>query len=126
MHQFLGTTCSQVLLWRPKTCTKTVAIVITSVLLLSTPHLCQGSTAINGIVIDKETEQPIFGAVVKIESDGQILAETTTSRDGNFRLVQDVQGKKQIQVSAIGYNRHSKMLEPTHDSAHTLEISLSS
>ena len=126
MHQFLGTTCSQVLLWRPKTCFKTVAIVITSVLLLSTPHLCQGSTAINGTVIDKETEQPIFGAVVKIESDGQILAETTTDKDGNFRLTQDAQGEKQIQASSTGYNRYNEMLELVPDSVHTLEISLSS
>ncbi len=126
MYQFLGTTRSQVLLWQPKICFKAAASIIISALLLGAPHLCQGSTEINGKVIDKATEQPIFGAVVKIESDGQISAETTTDKDGNFRLVQDVQGKEQIQVSAIDYNRHSQMLALTPDSVHTLEISLSS
>ena len=121
MYQFFGT-----IRRFPKPCTKTVAIVIISALLLSTPHLCEGSTKINGTVIDQATEQPILDAVVKIESDGQILAETTTDKDGSFRLTQDVQGKKQIQVSSIGYNRYNEMLELTPDSVHTLEISLSS
>ena len=110
----------------PKICAKAAAIVIISVLLLSTPHFCQGSNEINGKVIDNETEQPIFGAVVKIESDGQILAETTTGKDGNFRLTQDTQGEKQIQVSSMGYNRYNEMLELVPDAVHTLEISLSS
>ena len=122
MYQFLGTTRSQVLLWQPKICFKAAASIIISALLLGAPHLCQGSTEINGKVIDKATEQPIFGAVVKIESDGQISAETTTDKDGNFRLVQDVQGKEQIQVSSIGYNRYSEMLAIASDSAHNLEI----
>lgn len=110
----------------PKICAKTAAIIIISVLLLSTPHFCQGSTEINGKVMDKETEQPILGAVVKIESDGQILAETTTGKDGNFRFSQDVSEKTEIQVSSTGYHRYSEMLESTPDSTYHLEISLSS
>ena len=110
----------------PKLCVKTAAIVIISVLLLSTPHFCEGATEINGKVIDKETEQPIFGVAVKIESDGKILAETITGKDGSFRLTQDAQGEKQIQVSSMGYNRYNETLELAPDSVHTLEISLSS
>ena len=120
MHQFFGA------IYRfSKTCTKTAAIVITSAVLLSMSYLCQGSAAISGKVTDKKTGQPISGAVVKIESEGQIVAETTTGRDGNFRVSQDVQGEKQIQVSSIGYNRYSEILESIPDSKHNLEISLS-
>ena len=120
MHQFLGRTYRF-----SKTCTKTAAIVIISAVLLSMPYLCQGSAAISGKVTDKETGQPISGAVVKIESEGQIVAEITTGRDGNFRVSQDIQGEKQIQVSSMGYNRYSKILELTPDLTHNLEISLS-
>ena len=110
----------------PRIRAKTAVIVIVLAIFLGMSHLCQGSAEINSKVVDKETEQAILGAVVKIESDGQILAETTTDKDGSFQFTQDVQGKKQIQVSSIGYHRHSEMLELTSDSIHTLEISLSS
>ena len=120
MYQFFGRTYKF-----SKTCTKTAAIVIISAVLLSIPYLCQGAAAISGKVIDKETRQPILGAVVKIELDGQILAETTTDKDGNFQFSQDVEGKKQIQVSSIGYHRYSDILKLTPDSTHTLEILLS-
>ena len=125
MHKFSGITYNQVLLWRPKTCPKT-AIVIAIAVLLGMAHFCQGSVGISGKVIDKGSRQPISGAVVKIESDGQILAEITTGRDGNFQFSQDVEGKKQIQVSSMGYHRYSEMLEITSNSTHNLEISLSS
>ena len=121
MYQFSGTICKF-----PKTCPKTATTVIILAILLGMSHFCQGSTEISGKVIDRATKQPISGAVVKIESDGQILAETTTDREGNFRLSQDVQGEKQLQVNAIGYNRYNDMLEFTSNSTHNLEISLSS
>ncbi len=110
----------------PKTSMRTAAIAIISALLLSMPHFCRGSTEISGKVIDKETGQPILGAVVQIESDGQILAETTTGEDGSFQLIQDVQGEKQIQVGLTGYHGHRETLAFTPDSTHTLEIMLSS
>ena len=119
MHQFFGTTCRF-----SKTCTKTATIVIILAVLLSMPCFCQGLAEISGKVTDKETAQPISGAVVKIESEGQIVAETTTGRDGNFRVSQDVQGEKRIQVSSMGYNRYSEILELTPDLTHHLEISL--
>ena len=80
-----------------KICTKTVTTLIISVLLLSSPYFCQGSTEINGKVIDKQTGQPILGASVKIESDDQTLAETTTRKDGSFGFTQSIQGENQIQ-----------------------------
>ena len=120
MHLFPHKIC------KPEAYTRTIPILIIFTLLLSVTHFCQGSTEINGKVIDKETRQPILGAVVKVEADGQILAETTTGKDGTFHLMQAVQGKEQIQVSSIGYNRYSEMLALASDSAHNLEISLSS
>ena len=111
---------------KPETYVKTVPILIIFSLLLGVMHFCQSSTEINGKVIDKETRQPILSAVVKVEADGQILAEATTGKDGTFRLTHAVQGKEQIQVSSIGYNRYSKMLALASDSAHNLEIALSS
>lgn len=121
MYQLLVTTFRL-----SKICIRTAAIAIIFTLLLGMPDFCQGSTEISGSVIDKETRQPIWGAVVRIESNGQVLAETTTDKDGSFRFTQDVQGEKQIQVSAIGYNRYTETLAIKPDSTHKLEISLSS
>ena len=111
---------------KPKTDTKTVPILIIFSLLFGLTHFCQGSTEISGRVVDKETGQPIIGAAIKIESDGQVLAETMTGKAGSFRLTHDVPGEKHIQVSSIGYNRYSEMLALAPDSAHNLEIALSS
>ena len=120
MHLFPHKVC------KSETCIKTIPILIIFSLLLGVTHFCQSSTEINGKVIDKETRQPILRAVVKVEANGQILAETTTGKDGTFRLTQAVQGTEQIQVSSIGYNRYSEMLAIASDSAHNLEIALSS
>jgi len=90
------------------------------------PYFCQASTEISGKVIDKETGEPILGAVVQVESNGQILAETTTHGDGSFQITQDTQGEKVIQVSSIGYRSYTEMLTLTPDATYTLEISLSS
>ena len=112
--------------YKPETYTRTLLILIIFSLLLGVTHFCQGLTEINGKVIDSVTRQPILGAIVKVEADGQTLAETTTEKDGSFHLTQDVQGEKQLQVSSIGYNRYSEMLALVPDSTHNLEISLSS
>ena len=111
---------------QPETYTRTMPILIIFCLLLGLTHFCQGSTEISGRVIDKGTGQPIIDATVKIESDGQVLAEAVTDKEGSFRLTHDVRGEKRIQVSSIGYNRYSEMLALASDSTHNLEISLSS
>ena len=120
MHLFCLKVC------KLKTYTRIIPLVTIFSLLLGVPHFCHGSTEIRGRVIDKQTRQPIWGAVVKIESGGQVLAETKTGTDGNFHLAQDVQGEKQIQVTSSGYNRHSEILSLTPNSTRNLEISLSS
>ena len=111
---------------KPEMYTRTVLMLIVFSLLLGLTHFCQGATEINGKVIDKDTKLPILDAVVKIESDGQVLAETTAGKDGSFYLNADLQEKAQIQVSSSGYNRYSEMIALAPDSTHNLEISLSS
>ena len=120
MHLFFFKVCEL------KTYTRIIPFITIFAILLAVPHFCQGSTEISGRVIDKQTRLPIWGAVVKIESDGQVLGETKTGTDGNFRLAQDVQGEKQIQVTSSGYSRHSEVLSLAPNSTHNLEISLSS
>lgn len=105
-------------------CRRTVSILIVLTLLFGIPYYCQGSTEISGKVIDKETGNPILGAVVKIKSDGNILEEATTARDGSFQFTQNAQEDQQILVSSIGYNAYSKMI--TSESPDNLEIALSS
>ena len=118
-------------LFFPKVCkseiyTRTIPLLIIFTLLLGATDFCQGSTEISGRVIDEETGQPLSGAVVRIKSDGQVLGEGTTDKDGSFHLTQDVQGEREIQVSSIGYNRYNEVLTLAPDSTHNLEISLSS
>lgn len=93
-------------------------------ILLGAPHLCLSLIEIRGRVVDKETEHPILGATVRIESDGRDSEETTTLRDGTFHFVQVAPGQIQINVSLIGYDDYVEMLKLTPDSTHTLDIAL--
>ena len=99
-------------------------IVIFLSFLLSIPNLCLSSIEIRGKVIDKETEYPISGATVKIESEVHGLQETITAQDGTFHLAVEVPGQRQIEISLVGYDSHSEMLELAPDSTHTLDIAL--
>ena len=101
-----------------------LGIVILLNLLLGISNICLSSIEIRGKVVDQETEQPLSGATVKIESEEQGLQETTTARDGTFHLTLDALGQRQIEVSLSGYDSHSEMLELTPDSTHTLDIAL--
>ena len=101
-------------------------IIVVFVVLICTANLCLASTEIRGKVVDKDTGKPIFGAVVKIESEGRILYQTRTDTDGIFRLTQDVGGQNRITVSLIGYADYTEMLELTPESAALPEISLTS
>ena len=101
-----------------------LGIVIFLNLLLGVPNFCLGSIEVRGTVTDKETEQPLPGATVKIESEQYDLQEATTTRAGTFHLTLDAPGSRQIEVSLIGYDSHSEILELTPDSIHTLDIAL--
>ena len=99
-------------------------IVILLSLLLGLSNLCLSSIEIRGKVVDKETEQPLSGATVKIESEVHSSQEATTARDGTFHLTLEDAGQRQIEVSLSGYDSYSGMLELIPDSTHTLDIAL--
>ncbi len=101
-------------------------ITIVLVALLSTSNLCSASTEIRGKVVDKDTGKPIFGAVVKIESEGRILYQTRTAADGIFHLTDDALGRNRITVSLIGFADYSEMFVLKHDSTTLPDISLTS
>lgn len=84
---------------------------------------CYATSEINGRVIDKETGEPIIGAVVQIEADGNVLAETTTAKDGTFQFTHTLEGDQQIKVNSTGYATFSKVL--TLDPSDNIEIALS-
>ena len=65
---------------------RTISLVIISAILLGILSLCHGLSEITGKVIDKETGDPISGAVVTIESDVGILDEFITKQDGTFQF----------------------------------------
>lgn len=98
--------------------------VMTLSLLLGAPYLCLSSVEIRGKVVDKETKQPIMGAAVRIESDGQNSQETTTLQDGTFEFMNVTPEETQIKVSLIGYHDYVEMFRLTPDSTHTLDIAL--
>ena len=79
---------------------------------------------ISGKVIDKETGQPIFGALVKIEQKGQILNGATTGEDGAFFLAQVAPGHKHIAVSLIGYDSYDEEISLVAGAKHDLAIAL--
>ena len=68
-------------------------IMIMSALLFCTSNFCTASTEIRGRVVDKDTGRPIFAAAVKVESEGRILEQTRTDKDGVFHLSQDAVGE---------------------------------
>ena len=79
---------------------------------------------IGGKVIDKETGQPILGAVVKIGLEGKSLKGATTGQDGTFFLAQVPPGPKRIAVSLIGYESHDEEISLAPGSTLVLDIAL--
>ena len=62
--------------------------------------------SLNGTVVDSQTNQPLANVSVKIENNGQVIAEGTTDADGNFvlSLNSDVEpGNYVITASKEGY-----------------------
>ncbi|RKU20460.1 TonB-dependent receptor [Candidatus Poribacteria bacterium] len=119
MYQFFTKAC------RFKTGYRMLRFLIGLIFLFGILNFCQSSTEIRGKVINKETGEPIIGAVVKIKANGQVLNETTTAKDGSFQFTQNVQEDQQIHVSSIGYALYRKTLVLTPDSPYYLEIALS-
>ena len=98
-----------------------IALVLS---LLLTPPYCHASTNISGSVVDLGTGDPISDANVKIISDGQIVGETTSDKNGNFRLEQVGGDKKEIMVGRTGYNIYREFLMSDNDASDHLQIKL--
>ena len=77
-------------------------------------------------MVDKDFGQPISGAGVTIESEGRILEQTRTDKDGFFRLTQDAKGQRRITVSIIGYADYAEIIDLKPDSTNLPDISLTS
>ena len=113
------------IVWNSRTFYRLVPILVVLTLIFARTPLCIGSAEISGRVIDKESRNAISIAVVKIESDGQVLEETTTAKDGRFQFTRNVQADYLIRVRSAGYNSYSKLLSLTSQSPNNLEIALS-
>ena len=91
--------------------------------LFSSLFISSAAAEIKGRVIDIETKEPINGAVVKIEANGNVLEETTSAKDGSFQFTHTFEANQQIRVNSIGYTTLTKEL--TLDSSDNIEIALS-
>ena len=74
---------------------------------------------ISGKVTDRETGQPILGAVVRIGLEG-----ATTGQDGTFFLAQVPPGQKRIAVSLLGYESHDEEISLAPGATLVLDIAL--
>lgn len=74
--------------------------IIISFLLCITFSFSFGQSVIKGIVLDRESKQPIHGATVYINNSS---AATSTAKDGRFQLHQKVIQNQELIISNIGY-----------------------
>lgn len=118
MNQF------QVLVRRPKSVFIACPVSILLMLLLCTLSYSEVSSDISGKVVAKWTGESLSGATVKIVSDGQVLLETSTDKEGKFRLKQVNGDRTEILVSLNGYKSFSKILSSTDGSPHDIQIEL--
>ncbi len=79
-----------------------------------------------GNVADRETGQPIFGALVKIERGGTVLQGATTGQDGAFVLTGLEAGVGRLVVSLIGYHRYEEEIAFEGGHANAVDIALES
>ena len=88
------------------------------------PAGVSGPAEIRGNVTDKETGQPVFGAVVRIELNGGGIELVTTGQDGSFSLAEVPPGPGRIAVSLIGYDPYVQEISPAPESKLALDIPL--
>ena len=79
---------------------------------------------ITGKVVDKETGQPVFGAVVRIELNGGAIKWGTAGKDGDFSLTEVPPGPGRIAVTLIGYDPWAGEISPAPGSTLVLDIPL--
>lgn len=77
--------------------------ILTLCLLLSTLLFAQNAQTIRGTITDKTAKYPIIGAAVVLKQSAEIVKNTVTNVDGEYRLEDVPYGKYTIEVSFIGY-----------------------
>ena len=101
-------------------------------LLCATPSVAEGASAgVRGTVTDRETGQPILGAVVKIEragiaSAGQALHGVITGKNGAFTLLGLELGIRLLVVNSIGYHKYEQEIALEAGRITSLEVALAS
>jgi len=73
------------------------------ILMLACAHDALQAQTVRGTVIDHGTRAPIPGAIVSITADSTIQRRTMTNEAGIFRLDSLPIGRRQLAVSAMGY-----------------------
>ena len=101
-------------------------------LLCATPRVAEGaSVGVSGTVTDRETGQPILGAVVKIErpgidSAGQVLHGVITGKKGAFTILGLESGIRLVIVNSIGYHKYEQEIALEAGRVTSLEVALAS
>lgn len=93
--------------------------IITFLLALLIAQIAASQDVLNGIVLDKETQEPIVGATVSDGSKGKPLA--VTAADGRFRLPKNNYAK--LKISYIGYK--TLITVPSKDGRYLLQAEIS-
>ena len=91
---------------------KLLILCLLMTVFLNLPAQKQSKGTITGIVIDKESKQPIEFAnvVLQKDSDKTLLNGTTTNSKGRFNLDKVADGKYKIVYSFIGYEPHETQI----------------
>jgi hypothetical protein len=93
-------------------------------LIISTSFHAQELTqTIRGIVIDKQTQSPLPGAIISILNTNPIIA-TTTDENGKFRLEHIPLGRKQLKISLLSYKEKSQTVVLSSGKETVLNIEL--
>lgn len=78
---------------------------------------------IRGVVIDKQTQSPLPGAVISILNTEPIVA-TTSDEDGKFRFDNVLLGRKQLKIALISYKEKFQTVVLTTGKETVLNIEL--
>lgn len=78
---------------------------------------------IRGVVIDKQTQSPLPGAVISILNTEPIVA-TTSDEDGKFRFDNVLLGRKQLKIALISYKEKFQTVVLTTGKETVLNIEM--